>query len=291
MNEERQEMLFDLLAKKAIYGLDETEQRQIDELDQGTADMEFHSLEITAAAISMAGLDSHEPLPAHLRANIIANAVQHLIVTQNVAEGPWPPPAKVYESRDIFSPSPSPSRSIFGWLGWATAAVACMVLAANIFFTRFQPGTEQATVNPPVETPKVLTAAQMRDEFMRSTPKMTKATWAPGNVKEMKQVSGDVVWSDEKQEGYMLLKGLAHNDKSKETYQLWLYDKTQDKKTPIDGGVFDVTADGDVVIPIKAKLNTLGPSMFAITIEKPGGVVVSKAEKIAALAKVETQTG
>jgi anti-sigma-K factor RskA len=105
--------------------------------------------------------------------------------------------------------------------------------------------------------------------------------------KTLRDVGGDVVWSDEKQAGYMRLRGLPVNDKSKETYQLWIFDKTQDKATPIDGGTFDVDKEGEVVIPIDAKLKALGPELFAITIEKPGGVVVSKREKIAALAKVE----
>ncbi|MEQ1644812.1 MAG: anti-sigma factor, partial [Pyrinomonadaceae bacterium] len=78
------------------------------------------------------------------------------------------------------------------------------------------------------------------------------------------------------------------NDADKTCYQLWIFDKTQDKATPIDGGTFDVKTEGEVVIPITAKLKALGPEMFAITIEKQGGVVVSKREKIAALAKVET---
>ena len=119
---------------------------------------------------------------------------------------------------------------------------------------------------------------------------MIKAKWGPGTMKELKQVSGDVVWSDEKQVGYMRFRGLPVNDKTKETYQLWIFDKTQDKATPIDGGTFDVNSDGEVVIPINAKLTPKGPEMFAVTMEKPGGVVVSKREKIAALAKVENQT-
>ncbi|MBK6751223.1 MAG: hypothetical protein IPG67_14780 [Acidobacteria bacterium] len=41
-------------------------------------------------------------------------------------------------------------------------------------------------------------------------------------------------------------------------------------------------ADGDVIIPIDAKLKAKNPAMFAITVEKPGGVVVSDRKKIAA---------
>ena len=88
----------------------------------------------------------------------------------------------------------------------------------------------------------------------------------------------------------MRFRGLPANDKAKETYQLWLFDKTQDKATPIDGGTFDVATNGEVIIPIDAKLKAVEPGLFAITIEKPGGVVVSKREKIAALATVEAKT-
>ena len=44
---------------------------------------------------------------------------------------------------------------------------------------------------------------------------------------------------------------------------------------PVDGGVFDVSGKGEVVIPIRAVLPVHGPSAFAITLEQPGGVVVS----------------
>ena len=104
---------------------------------------------------------------------------------------------------------------------------------------------------------------------------------------EMKNVSGDIVWSDTMQTGYMRFRGLPVNDKAKETYQLWIFDETQDEKTPIDGGTFDVDQNGEVIVPIRAKLRPKNPKMFAVTVEKPGGVVVSKREKVAALAKAQ----
>jgi hypothetical protein len=47
-----------------------------------------------------------------------------------------------------------------------------------------------------------------------------------------------------------------------------------------------VTKEGEVVIPINAKLQVRKPKMFAVTAEKPGGVVVSKQGKVMAIAKV-----
>ncbi len=44
---------------------------------------------------------------------------------------------------------------------------------------------------------------------------------------------------------------------------------------PVDGGVFDITGEGEVIVPIDAKLPIGTPAVFAITLEQPGGVVVS----------------
>ena len=58
MSDQKRDLIFDLLTKKALYGLDDAEQRQLDQLDPGWANREFRSLETTAAAINMAGLES-----------------------------------------------------------------------------------------------------------------------------------------------------------------------------------------------------------------------------------------
>ena len=60
-------------------------------------------------------------------------------------------------------------------------------------------------------------------------------------------------------------------------------------KYPVDGGVFDIdAASGDVVVAIRAALPVNTPTLFAITIEKPGGVVVSKREHLVLTAKLPT---
>ncbi|MBP7475848.1 MAG: hypothetical protein KA810_11370, partial [Pyrinomonadaceae bacterium] len=67
MNEEQNEKFFDLLAQKAIYGLDENEARELASFDAGTTELEFRSLELTAAAIHLAGLEADEQMPSFLR--------------------------------------------------------------------------------------------------------------------------------------------------------------------------------------------------------------------------------
>jgi hypothetical protein len=67
-------------------------------------------------------------------------------------------------------------------------------------------------------------------------------------------------------------------------YQLWIFDAARDQRYPVDGGVFDVPANaGEVVIPIRASLMVRKPAAFAVTLEKPGGVVVSGREHVIVL--------
>jgi anti-sigma-K factor RskA len=127
----------------------------------------------------------------------------------------------------------------------------------------------------------------MRQALILSAPDLARANWGPGKMSNVNP-TGDVVWSDSKQSGYIRLSGLPKNDPSKETYQLWIVAENQDAKTPVDGGTFDINSDGEVIIPIDAKVKVQNPQAFAITIEKPGGVPVSKQEKVPALAKRET---
>ena len=46
-------------------------------------------------------------------------------------------------------------------------------------------------------------------------------------------------------------------------------------------------SSSEVIIPIDAKLKVSRPHMFAVTVEKPGGVVISEQERIVVLAKME----
>lgn len=270
------EQLLDLLLKKATEGLSEQETKQLDLLlnENGQDD----SFDLAAAAISMVDLNTNEPLPEHLQTKIMADAEKFVGV-----------PEYVVSREPVYAASKTPfwNMNWLGWAGWAAASVACIALVVNLWITDRQIRNLQAQIPAPTPKREELTMAQLRERLMAS-PDIVKADWSQGNMKDAPAISGDIVWSDSNQSGYMRFRGLPVNDKNKETYQLWIFDGTQDTKTPIDGGVFDVQENGDVIIPIHAKLKASRPTMFAITVEKPGGVVVSERKKIPVLAKVET---
>ncbi|HTH51652.1 MAG TPA: anti-sigma factor [Pyrinomonadaceae bacterium] len=280
MTDQEKELLYDLLVKKVTCGLDEQEESQLAGFDSELVEAELRSLELAATAVSMAALEI-EPMPEHLFARVLEDSPAGA-----GAEAASEKAAPVFVGEDVWGSKRR--RPLLSWLGWGVAAVLAFALGLDLYHDRFEPKPEQAkTVDQPALRP--LTPAEEREQLLRTAPDVISATWAPGNVKDM-PVAGDIVWSDSKQQGFMRFRNLPVNDAASTCYQLWIFDQTQDKATPIDGGIFDVASNGEVIIPIKAALTAVKPEMFALTIERHGGVVVSKREKIAALAKVETHS-
>ncbi len=282
MKENSEEIMLDLLYKQAVYGLSEEETKHLSTLENKIPNLD--SFELTAAAIAMIDLKTDAELPAGLRARILADAEEYFSTGDASAQVPAALEAPTREFTFVESKA---RRSIWPWLGWAVAAAACVALAVNLYWTR----TPSEIVENPTPTPaqeEKLSPAQKRQRLLESPAQLIVVKWGKGYVEEIGNVTGDVVWSDVNQEGYVRLNGLPVNDPDKETYQLWIFDESQDAKTPIDGGTFNIDTGGEVIIPINAGLKARNPKMFAVTIEKPGGVVVSKQEKVAAVAKRET---
>jgi anti-sigma-K factor RskA len=276
MNEQQEERLLDLLCKQVSEVLTIEEQRELEKLESSVeTSVDLSSLEMTAAAIAMSSVGTDEVLPDHLKSGILTRADEYFANARTANE----PKVRAVQSTN------KPSMSVWGWLGWAAAAVACIALSVNIYQNNGR-RDDRAALQTPTPTPEILTPTQSRDRLMASASDVVTADWGAGNVAGL-ELAGDIVWSDSKQEGYMRFRNLPKNDVTKYTYQLWIFDETQDPKTPIDGGIFDVNADGEVVIPIDAKLRARGAKAFAITMEKPGGVMVSGRKQLVSLAQVK----
>ena len=113
------------------------------------------------------------------------------------------------------------------------------------------------------------------------------AEWVAGPDPTGTDVSGAVVWSSRSQAGVMRLSGLEVNSPDEFQYQLWIFDRERDERYPVDGGVFDMPPGGGAAeVAVRAKLAVDEPTLFAVTVEEPGGVVVSSRERIATLAQI-----
>ena len=279
MSERTEERLLDLLCKHVTEGLSAEEQQELSALERtAESPVDLHSLEMSAAAVSLGGVPANERLPEHLRSAILAGADEHFAKLRT-ASPPYVRPPIIIER---------PTTSVWSWLGWAATAAACIALIGTFFYNQQRIATMQARLDQLQQpAPAEPTMAQKRDQMMREAKDITRAEWTKGNVQHMETVSGEVVWSDEMQMGYMTLRGLPPNDPNREAYQLWIFEKADLEAHPKDGGVFNVSENGEVIVPIEAKLKTVDPKAFAITVEKPGGVVVSERGRIAALAPVK----
>ena len=108
-------------------------------------------------------------------------------------------------------------------------------------------------------------------------------SWKPGPGSRDAHFSGDVVWSPERQDGWLSFRGLPKLD-ADHAYQLWIVDQRRDGP-PVDGGLFLIeNPDAETLVPIHAHLRVEHPVAFVITIEPKHGVVVSKQEHVVAIA-------
>ena len=292
---EKQERLLDLLTEQATYGLDEEKQKELNALAQLFPEwQDDETFSLTAAALALSVVRPGEEMPAHLKTKVLAEsdrffagqeADNKVLTFKSKSER-----GETSETEIAAQTERATKVSFWNWAGWAVAAAACVALAINLWTTRTTAPTNEIVRNPPAQiTPTPLPSlAEQREQLLATAPDAVQTTWTDFNPKQPRGVTGDVVWSNALQKGFMRFRSIQPNDKTRETYQLWIFDAAQNAKTPIDGGVFDVDANGDVIVPIDAKIRVQKPKMFAVTAEKPGGVVVSELGKVMAVAKVET---
>jgi hypothetical protein len=154
------------------------------------------------------------------------------------------------------------------------------------------PATTRADSVPDQHAPATTRAERAewvteRAEFMRTHAWLMQRSFLPGPDPTGETVTGDVVWDAKSQTGYMRFHGLRLNDPIVDQYQLWIFDARRDERFPVDGGVFDVgNASGDEVVRFTARLPVAVPLMFVVTVERPGGVVVSDRSRVAAVAHI-----
>lgn len=157
--------------------------------------------------------------------------------------------------------------SVAHWAAYASAFAAVVVLAIALWLYTHR---DEADAEDPAAIRAQL--AEVDDEF--------EWTFAPTEDPVLaSDAGGTVVWSPDLQTGLLTLHGLAVNEPIDAQYQLWIADETRDGP-PVDGGVFDVRAEGELEIPIDAKLLIGRPTAFTITVERPGGVFVSGRERV-----------
>ena len=127
------------------------------------------------------------------------------------------------------------------------------------------------------ETPVDPSVLAERRQQLLEVPDSIQIAWQPFNLPdspaEQLGVRGDVVWSDDLQEGYIRFVGLEPNDPNIEQYQVWVIDE-RGLEQKVSGGVFNASAEGEIIVPIEPGINVGRVALFAVTVENPGGTWV-----------------
>ena len=264
-NHESAERFLELMSERSLYGLDDASEETFQSLSDSHPELDPDAFDRAASAVQLASIDTMYPLPTELRAKLEANATGFVAASRSMGEQTrdWP--------RAVSSPPrPEPkSTSAMGWTGWLAAAAVLAFFLLQRGGNGFEP-------------------TEMRSDLMARADDLVQVRWSSTEDDLGQNASGEVVWSSARGEGYMTFRDLEGNDPSVNQYQLWIFDKDRSDAYPVDGGVFDIPAGSDeVVVPIDAKLGVDEPTLFAITLEKPGGVVVSSRERLVLVAAVE----
>ena len=271
-NERELEMIID----RALGQDQPSDQQELDESVLSEVEHAAALLDISVAASNP--IDMPNDLADRLKAR-----VSHYPDQNNAAVDP----KNESDSSNPYQLPQAPSQEISQtrWVPWMVAAAALLIATVSIFMPR---GTQSV---PDLNAQRLA--------LIESTPagELTQWDWiSTDDAAVVGDVIGDVVWSDSLNKGFMRISGLAVNDPSLEQYQLWIFDVTNPtgdlpqfgegllSQRPIDGGVFDINTSNEIIIEIDAKIVVEQAAAFAITVEPPGGVVVSDRSRVPLLA-------
>lgn len=254
------ERLDELLVAQTFGDITSAERAELDAL-LANPDVAKLAAETDAAAAAML-LAFKDAAPARMPADAKARLLskgQAMVAPRSVGTTP--------------SRGDSSGRAVIGWLIAASLAVV-----AAIGWLRPTPPPQTVIVEKPAVVPPEPTLEARLAKLLAEPG--TKTVQMAGQDKPRSQgASAEAIWNNDKQEGYLKISKLGPNDPKVDQYQLWIFDKAR-ATYPVDGGVFDisqaqVSASGDIIIPMHPALKVTDPAAFAVTIEQPGGVVVT----------------
>ncbi|MBL9150369.1 MAG: anti-sigma factor [Phycisphaerae bacterium] len=254
-NARHHERILELQCDRALEGLSADDSAEMLALLQDARVRNHDAFDLCAAALDLALSPACEEMPASVRARCAAALDAACALEASAA-----PP--VLASIGPARPTAAPRASNVRWLGFAAAAIA--LASACVWATILW----QRSTDPRTRSPREVAMELQRQGVAPIALDHTEDPLAT-------QASAEILWDPTSQQGCLLVHGLERNDPTKTQYQLWIFDKTRDERFPVDGGVFDVADNGEAVVPIRPPVPVRDASLFAVTVEPPGGSVVS----------------
>jgi hypothetical protein len=296
-----QEQLLDLLSARVGSGLsadDEAQLRRLlgdnghfgeDHFEQAAAVVELAFLTAAPAAGAAAAEAEIEPFPQSLQQRLESDAAAFVAARSSAAPSTPDSPREQAKDDNVTAfrrPAPRQASRRSAALGW-WAAAACAVLAVAGWWSLLR-GPAGSPAGPGVDAPPVVAELTLQQRVDQA-PDAVVLPWSATEDQAAAGASGEMVWSASLQAGYMRFHDLAVNNPREAQYQLWIFDSSRDQRYPINGGLFDI-AGSEVVVPVEPEIPVMVPTLFAVTVEPPGGVVVSDRSRIVVTAAVAEST-
>jgi len=243
--------LVELLADQALVGLSSQDELELESLLAANGEEDELSLASTAALLELSLLKpaDWQPMPAGAQRRLVKAGRKWASATSSVLQAP-----ELVDSPGM-AMSRGATRLVWKTGPWLVAA-ACLVLT-GIAVYNWSPWVKPDIV-----------------QVVNRVPDREVLPWADWDNPEVKGVSGETVWCESKQMGYMRFVNLPQNDPAKEQYQLWIVDE-RGMGQRISGAIFDANPSGETIVPIEPGIQVKGAKLFAVTIEPPGGMWVS----------------
>ena len=232
-----------------------------------------HELERIAALAAAASSAPHTP-PASLASRLAADALVFCATVdcadRELATGPHPQP--VLDTPGFTTPVLTTARTGSGTTNNLLSFVVGALAAGLIVWLALSDSHERSL-------------AELRAQALAQNPSIQRQEWQPGPSPRRGDVTGDVVWNQQEQDGWLTFRNLPALP-ADQAYQLWIVDGER-VGDPVDGGLFTIASTKDTtIVPIQARLPIGKPAAFVITIENNRGVVVSKQEHVVAIASL-----
>lgn len=222
------------------------------------------------------------------------NELQQLVSTLEIARDALagslpqiaPPPAlkqKILaqiEAQEKIIPLPSSVEHFGGWglwLPWALAACLAIVCAVSLSQQKILRQKNGAQAKQLTDLNQMADALRNQTDNLKQSVATLRETNRLENIRiamlnsllaDSPKTVAVSLWDDKQQRGVFVVQNLKPLSADKD-YQLWVIDPKY--PTPVNAGVFQVDAQGNMRLPFKADKLIESASKFAVTQEPKGG--------------------
>jgi anti-sigma-K factor RskA len=265
--------------RAAAYALGALDENEIKAFEGALrVDPELRALvrELRSVAEALAGTVPALEAPAAVKARVLLDIDERR-----------PPSAQRVQDLPLGTPIGAPPvAAARAWIPWAVAAAMAVVSLAFYWQSsslRSQLAAQAGHINELMASAELARAesANLRQTVAKLRESNRLASFRIALLDSLLAAEPKTiavsVWDNDRQDGVFIVRNLKPLPSDKD-YQLWIIDPKY--PSPVDAGVFQVDAKGNVREDFRAKQPIQTANQFAVTIERKGGATVPNTKEM-----------